>query len=911
MKLISLRERKEAAKEYKNRTAVLILCLALAGIFLVSRLYRLQILNGEEYEANYQMKIERERVIPGTRGRILDRNGVVLADNRTALSITIEDIGSYADTDEKNRTLNHIIATLLDFIKEDSTNPYGKVNRELPITLMESGGYEYTVDGWQRKRFLADLYGKQSVDDLTEKQASMTAEEIIEYLCSSDQFGIVEEDKERKLLMADIRYALFLNRYQKYLPAVVAKDVSQEAAAAVKESINSLPGVEVVTEGMRVYYGGESMSSILGYIGKIDAEELEEKEEEGYNMQSVIGKTGVEQIMEDTLRARDGRERVFVNSTGKRMAEVEILAEAKSGQDVVLSIDSKLQDTVYHILERKIADVLAEHIVDEKRSNIPVPTDASQVVITLEEVCQALFENRVVSVKKLDEKTEMNEISIEISEEIQKETEKVKRDLEAELAGETVLSDSYQEFFREQLYQDGILKEQNKEQSVGFAESLEKEIENGMVDISPLNLEEEYTFVPDIMKSICEYMVENYMESEKFQILAACELIESGGISCREAGLLLYEQGVLPEDEDAENLRTGNLSAYRFFLKKIENLELTPARLALAPHSASAVVTDPDTGEVLACVSYPGYDNNKMINDADGSYYNSLLNDLSLPLYNRALSQLTAPGSTFKPVTILAGISEGVITRNTGVFCDGAFDRFSPPMRCWNRSGHSEIASAALGIQNSCNDYMGETAYRLGLDQAGNYVEEQALSQLGKYAGYLSLDEKSGMELPESAPQVTDRYAIPSSIGQGTNNYTIAGLARYVCTLANDGTNRPLTIFKRTAAEAEQVKDDKAKENIAPEAFEVVKEGMRGVAANNVQLQDLGISSAGKTGTAEVSKTSPNHALFIGYAPVEDPEIALAVRIVNGYGSSNAVGVGADIYRAYFNLNEQQKDSQK
>ena len=228
MKLTSLRERKEAVKEYKNRTTVLVLCLALAGIFLVSRLYRLQILNGEEYEANYQMKIERERVIPGTRGRILDRNGVVLADNRTALSITIEDIGSYADTDEKNRTLNHIIATLLDFIKEDSTNPYGKVNRELPITLTESGGYEYTVDGWQRKRFLADLYGKQSVDDLTEKQASMTAEEIIEYLCSSDQFGIVEEDKERKLLMADIRYALFLNRYQKYLPAVVAKDVSRK-----------------------------------------------------------------------------------------------------------------------------------------------------------------------------------------------------------------------------------------------------------------------------------------------------------------------------------------------------------------------------------------------------------------------------------------------------------------------------------------------------------------------------------------------------------------------------------------------------------------------------------------------------------------------------------------------------------
>ena len=136
--------------------------------------------------------------------------------------------------------------------------------------------------------------------------------------------------------------------------------------------------------------------------------------------------------------------------------------------------------------------------------------------------------------------------------------------------------------------------------------------------------------------------------------------------------MLLYEQQVLSKaDEDYEKIRTGEWDAFTFLKKKIEHLELTPAQLALDPCSASAVVVQPQTGKVLAMVSYPGYDNNRLANEMDSDYYNQLLKDRSLPLYNRATQQLTAPGSTFKPITIIAGLQEGVIFPDTSVLCDG------------------------------------------------------------------------------------------------------------------------------------------------------------------------------------------------------------------------------------------------
>lgn len=215
------------------------------------------------------------------------------------------------------------------------------------------------------------------------------------------------------------------------------------------------------------------------------------------------------------------------------------------------------------------------------------------------------------------------------------------------------------------------------------------------------------------------------------------------------------------------------------------------------PCSGSAVVTDTKTGKVLACVSYPGYDSNRLANQMDNNYYYKIYNNASLPLYNRATQQLSAPGSTFKPVTIIAGLEEGVINGSTMVECDGVFDKVEPPLKCWNHMGHGAVNGVVSALENSCNDYLCEVSYRLGMIGNEKFSDKQALNYIQDYAKLFDLDKKSGIELTESKPQITDSYAIPSAIGQGTNNFSTVQLGRYVTTLANEGTSFQLSLIDK------------------------------------------------------------------------------------------------------------------
>ena len=147
-------------------------------------------------------------------------------------------------------------------------------------------------------------------------------------------------------------------------------------------------------------------------------------------------------------------------------------------------------------------------------------------------------------------------------------------------------------------------------------------------------------------------------------------ILEDDLISGRDCCNVLLEQGVVKlEDSELKSWNAGNESAYTFIINRINNLELTPAQLNLDPCSGSIVITDVNTGDVLALVSYPGYDNNRMANGVDAEYYAKLRADLSTPLYNYATQQRTAPGSTFKPLSATAGLMEGVIFHRWRSFC--------------------------------------------------------------------------------------------------------------------------------------------------------------------------------------------------------------------------------------------------
>ncbi len=142
-------------------------------------------------------------------------------------------------------------------------------------------------------------------------------------------------------------------------------------------------------------------------------------------------------------------------------------------------------------------------------------------------------------------------------------------------------------------------------------------------------------------------------------------MIKTGSITGRELCMILYEQNILNyDDQHIMHSQVAKQQLMTLCVSKIQSLEITPGQFGLEPCTGSFVMTDTYTGQVLACVSYPGYDNNRLANNMDSDYYSKLLTNQSRPFYNNATQEKTAPGSTYKPLSAIAGLTEGVIVRS-------------------------------------------------------------------------------------------------------------------------------------------------------------------------------------------------------------------------------------------------------
>ena len=314
-------------------------------------------------------------------------------------------------------------------------------------------------------------------------------------------------------------------------------------------------------------------------------------------------------------------------------------------------------------------------------------------------------------------------------------------------------------------------------------------------------------------------------------------------------------------------------------------------------------------------MTYPGYDNNRLTNTMDSAYFAALNRDKSRPLYSRATQEQTAPGSTIKPVIAVAGLEEGVISPSEIMNATGVYTEAYGSPTCWIynqfRRSHGRI-NVVDAIKVSCNYYFYEVGFRLGGGRTTGYSSDRALNLIRQYASEFGLDAKSGLEVPESAPRLSDTDGIRSSIGQGNHLFTVSQLTRYIGTVANGGTTYDLTLLdKVTDSEGNTIEDYSTsvynKIDISDTSWNVIREGLHEVALDTKAFQELDLSIAGKTGTAQQSKRHPNHALFVGYAPYENPEIAISIRITNGYTSANAAAMAADIFRYYFGLAEEEE----
>lgn len=345
--------------------------------------------------------------------------------------------------------------------------------------------------------------------------------------------------------------------------------------------------------------------------------------------------------------------------------------------------------------------------------------------------------------------------------------------------------------------------------------------------------------------------------------------------------------------------------------------------------AGAAVVLNVKTGEVIAMASYPDYDPSSFVNGIDTNTWNYYINGDTKPLENKAISAMYSPGSTYKMVTALAGLETGTITPKTKINDTGVFRKYNSSWKCWNRYGHGYL-NVSQAIEHSCNYFFYDLGDRLGIDN------------LAKYSYYLGLGHKTGIELKgeidgvlasnEIAKQENRVWnpgeTISAAIGQSYNTFTPLQMAKYVAMIANRGKNLDVTIVKSiinpdgseiSRDEYESYVNEKLglqQENVEEMSFkeeniEAILEGMRGVTSESggtaySTFKNFNIEVGGKTGSAQTGVQGKTNAWFVGFAPFDDPEIAIVVFVRNGGHGSYTAEVARDIIAQYFGMNTNQ-----
>ena len=910
----------------RNRLFVLLAAAAVIFMILVGRLFYMQIVNGEEADASLTSSVTREVTIPAARGNIYDRYGRPLAVNEAAFSVEIDDsiTVDYEDADAEAVSLykkliknGYVVGDDLpitkdapyeftissDELEEWKTN-IGLTKKQMNYTAEETLNYLYERFGItdadmteEEKRALVSLginindknimitnlimtiesNGGEIVDELpisqeqpyyfllededeilswkssvsmSEEELDYDAEESMQYLI--ELFGIPENispSMQRKV--AAVRYSLYLQRYKKYQPVTVAREINDEVIAAVEENLDKFPGVSVETESMRVYEDGAIFSNIIGYIRQISDTELQEYSEYGYTSGDIVGKTGIEKVMELELNGQDGKMLVEVDNMGRKISTLETEAPV-SGDDVFLTIDKELQISAYNYLKDALADAIITRLTSELEKDVP---------LTLKQLFTSMIDSNNISVTEV---------------------------MKAE--------DGYQKVLK-----DIILAHD-----------------------------------PDID------VTDSEDKTEAKQVLT--NAVDNGTISYTTLIYVMIEQGVITADDNYKaRIASGELTPFNVIIEKLESGDLEPAETGLEPCTGSVVVSDVNSGEVLALVTYPSYDNNELVNTFNNEYYNKLLEDPTTPLVNRPLMQKKAPGSTLKMITAIAGLETGVITPDTQIRDKGVFkDAGTPYANCLiyslNGSTHGYV-DVSHALEVSCNYFFYEVGYQLGNDTE-NPRSLKGITILDEYYDAFGLNSPTGVEIGESAPSMaspsykeevikwqnpeatssqtawTSGDTIRAAIGQSVNSFSAASMNKYVATLANGGTRYKMHLLDKVKSSDGTVTEEveETVENvleIAPENLEAVYEGMllvtqgsKGTLRN--VFKDFPIDVAAKSGTAEENKNLSSHVWFVGFAPYDDPQIAVTVMIPFGdvTGSPAAV-VARNVIGEYMGLNYQ------
>lgn len=422
-----------------------------------------------------------------------------------------------------------------------------------------------------------------------------------------------------------------------------------------------------------------------------------------------------------------------------------------------------------------------------------------------------------------------------------------------------------------------------------------------------------------IGKTGIQYVFETYLKGEDGirQVDIAVDGTITGEYISKEA--VAGSDVVLTIDANLQEI------AERALKTNIENIRNGKFGEKCAAEAGAIVVMNVNTGEVLAIASYPDYEPQLFVNGISNEKYAEYTNVSAL--YNRAISGAYAPGSTFKMITAITGLETGAITINETINDTGVYPHAHKPV-CWiwtsSHRGHGYL-NVSNAIKQSCNYFFYEVGNRVGIDN------------LEKYAKYFGLGRKTGIEVPsESSGNIASKKraeeenrswylgeTLSAAIGQSYNNFTPIQMAKYISMLANGGIPIDVTIVKSiinsdgtevTKEEIEEfvkiklqnTEEELEKIDIDKENLQAVLEGMRGVTSESggtaySYFRDFNIEVGGKTGSAQAGPKT--NAWFVGFAPYDNPEIAVVVVVENGGHGAYTAGVAREIFAEYFGMN--------
>jgi len=460
-----------------------------------------------------------------------------------------------------------------------------------------------------------------------------------------------------------------------------------------------------------------------------------------------------------------------------------------------------------------------------------------------------------------------------------------------------------------------VVKADASEADVAVVEARRLELPEASVDVVPLRSYPLGTAAAHVLGRVGE-ATEKQLQSSSFEGVEPGTIVGQAGVEAHYNRLLMGQDGYRRAIVNSRGVEVGE--AERQLPKDGPAATLTldgtlqaAMEEAMAGLSGSAVALDPETGEILGMVSSPAYDPNLFSAGIDLGTWASLVRDPQTPLINRVIQGQYPAGSTFKLVTALAALQEGVITPRTTFHCPGYLNVYGTLRRCHKAEGHGTL-DLAHAIALSCNVYFYQVGIRLEIERISRYAK---MLGLGELTGVDLPNEVSGLiPNPEWKLRVLKAPWFPGetvsvAIGQGQVLVTPLQMARLVAVVANGGyLVNPHLLGGRAA--------DRVHLNLAPTTVETVREAMRAVVREGTgrKAQLPGLEVAGKTGSSQVvaherlerDKSAAEfqpHGWFLGFAPADKPKIAMAVLVEHGRsGGESAAPVARRILARYFGL---------